>query len=221
MKKAYLLAFVSFAFTGAAWAQSYLSPQPTQQQPVVPQKPAAAPAQAPAANPAQAQKAPGAVVQPGAPIAEPAAARSDITEQLSDWYYQCGSKPQKSCQISQRLVSPANRSMLGWLEVSRISGDKPKDILAVIVPLGLRVRPEIVLMADDSVIAKPVVSTCVQMGCMYNLDITAQQLAQLAKAKGLSVELEDMAGRKLPLKFTMASFNEALKKSNTYLESKK
>lgn len=184
-------------------AQQRQSPQPQQSQQRPQQRP---PQQAPAQQQAQQQAG-----QQAAPA---------LVEEIGDWRIQCFTAPSRLCQVQQRQVNPQTQVMVLWIEMTLAVQPKPSTLLAVMVPLGVRIAPALNLAADKSPMAALPILTCVPAGCLHQAEVNNNSVALMQKAQAVTSQVSDVAGRAIPLNVSMRGFREAYAKAGEFLRAR-
>lgn len=213
----------AFVASEAARAQDFLSPTPMvprpspQQQQMQRPAPQQQKAPAPQAQPPRAQPQPQRAAAPAAGAAQPAL---DISEEVGDWRLQCTSKPARACKISQRRVSQINQSMLIWVELTRSLQPEPKNLMTVMVPLGIRITPTLDMRADGKTFIEPSIVTCVAAGCVHSIELQTQRLDALQDVKLVTTQIADVQGRSTNIEVSMRGFRDAYLKTALYLRAK-
>jgi invasion protein IalB len=195
--------------------QSQQRAQPQQQKPAVKpqqQRPSQQSQQ-------QGQRAPSG--QPAAPAAASAqpgqAAKPTLVEEIGDWRIQCFAQPARACQLSQRQINPANKSLLVWMELTRTTAPKPANMLAVMLPLGFRISPVLNVDADKALLVGVPIVTCLPTGCVHSGEINNGGIQRMLKAKAITTQMTDMNGRTYQVAMSMRGFRDAFAKTASFL----
>lgn len=194
-----------------AVAQDWLSPRPLspqQMQQNQQPRPQTQQQQRPAQKPAPSRS--GQAAQQGA-------VKPDLAQLIGDWRIQCFSKPARSCQISQRQVNPKTKQLVFMIEVTRVSSPKPSNSLSVMLPLGVRLGPPLLLSADQRSVATVPLLTCLPAGCVHVTPVQDDVLNALRKVKALGTEMMAINGRSVPITISMRGFNDAMSRANDFI----
>jgi len=194
-----------------AVAQVWLSPRPMSpeqmQQNQMP-RPQTQQQQRPAQKPAPA---------PSGQAAQQGAVKPELAQVIGDWRIQCVSKPARSCQISQRQVNPNTKQLAFMIEFTRVASPKPSNTLSIMLPLGVRLGPPLLLSADQRSVATVPLLTCFSGGCVHITPIQEDVLNALRKVKGLGTEMMAINGRSVPITISMRGFNDAMGRANDFI----
>lgn len=193
----------------SAGAQEWLSPKPLSPGQNQQQKPAAPPAQ-----PRQAQQQRPATQQPAV---QPQHVGPDLAQAFGDWRISCVSRPGRACQITQRQVNTTNRTLTLMVELTLATQPKPRNILSVVTPLGVKLSPALSVRGEGGEIANVPLVTCVNTGCIHSGDIAAKQVEGMRRSKGLSTQLTDLKGQSSALTISTNGLEDAFQRVSTYL----
>lgn len=167
-----------------------------------------------AATPAKPKPAPapGQVAQ--APAAAGAAAPA-VSELVGEWKLDCTTTPVRRCQISQKRITNDNNIAI-WVEIARTAGAADGDMIAVMMPLGLRLAPQIALLVDDKPVATLGLVTCYREGCLSSAKLDANAIAALRAGKILRLGVQNLQGQPVPVGAPATGFGEAYGKLATF-----
>lgn len=192
----------------ASAAQDFLSPQPLIQNPFHQKRP-------PRRSRTVRRRKVASRAAVGGVVAKP-----DVSEEIGSWRLLCFRKPSRVCKLSQRRINPKNRALLIWVELTHALKPKPDWQMAVMLPLGLRLAPDLGIHADDGVLIDLPIVTCIRRGCVYSAQMPIVGLETLETSRILGTEVTDLAGHRYSLKLSMGGFNQAYLKSALVLKEK-
>lgn len=175
---------------------------------------AAAPAFAQgAAKPAK----PAAPAAGGAPAAAAAPAAKDEKDK-NFWVKLCEKTPSIAdpkkemsvCLTHHEQLESTSGMVLVSVAIRQIEG-QDKEGLMVMVPLGMQLRPGVLLKIDED--AKPLelpFTLCHPMGCTAEIEATKEIMDKLKKAKMLAVGAINLGGKTIGFRVPMAGFDKTL-----------
>ncbi|MFN3890617.1 MAG: invasion associated locus B family protein [Beijerinckiaceae bacterium] len=223
--KAYLTVVVAlFGMTGQGVAQDWLSPRPSVPAPQQQQRPPQQQQQRPAAQqqqqrppaPQQAQQQQPAQQQPAQQQAQPVS--PDLIQVFNDWRISCVPRPNRACQITQRQVNPTNQSQILLAELTVVSQPKPRTILSMVVPLGVKLGQPLSLRNESGEVASLPLVTCTNAGCIHSGDISPKAVEMMRKAKSMNTTVADLRGQSAPLRLSVNGFEDAYQRVAAYLK---
>lgn len=155
----------------------------------------------------------------GAPALAQAAATgfpggaSSLHETHGEWVVSCGVVQQrKSCTVSQQLAQQARGGGAQPVMTISLSPSASGAEGGLALPFGLLLAKGASLQLDEGKPHAPVaIRTCMPAGCIAPLNIGADQLASMRKAKQLKINLVAAdTGKPVTLTAPLTGFGEAL-----------
>jgi len=136
------------------------------------------------------------------PLAAPAAQQA----QFKDWQRQCERLPAggQSCHIVQQVFNPDTGALAMRVQVGFTPQRQP--LLLVTLPLGVALRPGIV-MRDDGRGDWPVrFDVCTGDGCRAAEVLDADQLGAMKRGSKAVLTIADLGGRKIEVPLSLLGF---------------
>lgn len=185
--------------------------------------PAAQAARAPTET---ASQAPLEVQSPPPTPAKPAEIRPDFsvvgakqeikTEDYQDWRVECGKDEagKAACNMYQRLLWDGDQTVQALMVMVVIAEreGKPVPRMRFIVPLGAILPPGLLLVLEEDKEAAVPFQYCSPEGCIINLDMADDVVAQLKAKSGLKVGYLRPDGKMARLEVSLKGFTKALER---------
>lgn len=131
-----------------------------------------------------------------------------LLEQYQQWTLRCFAGAQARCELFQNRIDPQTKLSLFWVEYTRHASGKVQ--LAVITPLGSRIADGLNMSVDGKFSWNTAIKSCLQMGCLSDLDANKVLLDRIRKGQILVATVATLSGDKVPLQLSLNGFDQGL-----------
>lgn len=142
----------------------------------------------------------------------PVAAAQD-GEVFQDWHVRCGQEQQEQwsggCLMVQSVVNSQNQQPVMRFFVGHLT-DSKEAAAVLILPLGVRVAPGVLLQIDQNEANRIPFDICLPDGCRVSFKLNDTQLSALKGGIGGRVAFQDGTGQNVELPFSLKGFTAAL-----------
>ena len=116
-----------------------------------------------------------------------------------------------SCSMVFETYSANDRVRIASVEI--VKGDKNR-IMILSAPIGVSLKEGILVELDGGKFGQLSYSHCQNNGCFASLDLTDAMVANLKKAKTLSLTFQDLQASKIKSDISLVGFGMAFEKSD-------
>ncbi len=118
-------------------------------------------------------------------------------------------KELKVCLTHHEQLESTSGMVLVSVAIREIEGQKKKGLM-VMVPLGMQLRPGVLVKFDDGKPMNLPFTLCHPMGCTAEVEATKEVLDKMKKAKNIAVGAINIGGKTIGFRVPMQGFGKTL-----------
>ena len=156
-----------------------------------------------------AQSTPGSA-GPGAPSQTLPGGASQLQETHGDWRVACVQEGERRlCGLLQQQVQKDSGQLVVRVELTAMAGNSVEG--TIVLPFGVAVNHPVTLLLDDAPLVTQPYRTCLPVGCVVAVSLSASQLASFRKATMLTITTETVTpGQQASFRVSLNGFASGL-----------
>lgn len=138
---------------------------------------------------------------------------STLSETYESWTVHCaktntGAQTTRNCRMSQELLQPESRQRMLLLAIAPKQGEGPTKA-TLVMPFGLLLSEGLRIEAADKELVRGTFRTCLPGGCISEIDLSDELIAQLQSNEKLTVVMTANDGQVVRTDVSLKGFGAA------------